>query len=84
MKTTFQDLKNHYSEMLKEEKKMQKLFDKAENLTNNAKIEFINAFSLDFALDGEIYIGSEKSLNIRFPNIKVEAKKLKIKLVLRS
>ncbi len=49
------------------------LLKKAETLSDAAKAEFASQFSLNFAFDGLIYLGSKNSAPRRFPHLWAEA-----------
>lgn len=59
------------------------LLKKAETLSDAAKAEFVKVWSFDFALDGELYLGSKKTAPAVYPNIIAEAPAAGIKIVTR-
>lgn len=61
------------------------MLNKAENLSDKAKDEFVNAFkvSFEFALDGELYLGGKKSAASKYPNLMNEGDLVGIKIITR-
>ena len=59
------------------------LFRSAEKLSAPAKAEFVKAFNLEFALDGEMYLGGRKTAEYKYPNLIKEGPSCGIKIVTR-
>jgi len=59
------------------------LFEQAENLSETAKSEFVKIFNFEYALQGEIYVGSERRALAQCPALYAEAPGLGIKLAMR-
>lgn len=62
---------------------MLNLLRKAATLSDAAKAEFVKAWSFEFALDGELYLGGKRSAAAVYPNITAEAQAAGIKIVTR-
>lgn len=76
MAMTFDQMKKEYTLRYSSDKEfadLLNLFKKADNLSQNAKKEFVVAFNFDFALDGTMYLGGKKTATIKFPNLVAEA-----------
>jgi hypothetical protein len=87
----FEDLKNEQiqrydNEMYntsEEYKNLLGLLKKADSLSDAAKREFVKAWSFDFALDGQLYLGNKISARVNFPNLLAEAQSAGIEIVTR-
>jgi hypothetical protein len=85
----FEDLKNEQfqrydNEMYntsEEHKNLLGLLNKIESLSAAAQAEFVKCWSFDYALNGQVYLGSKKTATAKFPNLSTEAPAAGIELV---
>lgn len=60
-----------------------RMFDAAESLSPSAQQEFCRAFSLELALNGEIYVSGRRTAQTDYPRLLAEASAAGIRLVMR-
>jgi len=88
---TFNQLKNSYFERYACEayandadtKNLLQLFVAAEALSDQAKTEFVKAFDFEYALDGMLYLCSQKRAQALYPHLLREASLVGIKIEMR-
>jgi len=56
------------------------LFEKADNLSDAAKQEFVDAFNYEFALNGKVYLGTKLHAAYRCSHLLAEAETIGIRV----
>lgn len=77
----FTDLRAHYTHRYDageyandpEIQTMLDLFEKADHLSDAAKQEFVEAFNLEFARGGKVYLGPKLNALYKYPHLLAEA-----------
>ncbi len=60
------------------------MISSAGNMSAPARQQFAVAFDFDFALDGVVYVGGEKSAMLNYPDLMAEANSNGIKIKIRG
>ena len=84
----FTDLKakytQHYDANDPGTQTMLDLFEKADKLSDAAKLEFVDAFNYQFALNGKVYLGAKLNAAYKYPHLLAEAEAVGIRVETRE